>query len=140
MLDRVILGDNQFFGINHMSPEKAQSLDERFRDLSAITGVIDTAYRCGINGFMLNTNERAPEICDFLRENSEKYPDLAMYPSMPYAHKYANAVAEKGIFGALREFILSGSTASDSVWLGRQGWGVAFRTRYVEGHADSSQY
>ena len=40
MLDRIIFGDNQFFGINHMSQEKAQALEERFRDLKAITDVI----------------------------------------------------------------------------------------------------
>ena len=40
MLDRVIFGDNQFFGINHMSEAKAQNLDERFRDLNAIIDVI----------------------------------------------------------------------------------------------------
>ena len=32
--DRIIFGDNQFFGINHMSQEKAQSLadDQDFCD------------------------------------------------------------------------------------------------------------
>lgn len=112
MLDRVILGDNQFFGINHMSEDKAQVLSERFRDLKAITDVIDTAYDCGIRAFMLNTNKRAKEICDFLRANSARYPDLCLYPSMPYAHKYANAVAEKGIFGALKDTLLSDHTAA----------------------------
>ena len=113
MLDRVIFGDNQFFGINHMSEEKAQALAERFRELKAITDVIDIAYDCGIGAFMLNTNERAKEICDHLRNNSSRYPDLRLYPSMPYAHKYANAVAEKGIFGALKDTIVADSTVGD---------------------------
>ena len=42
-LDRVIFGDNQFFGINHMSGDKAQALAEKFKDLKAITDVIETA-------------------------------------------------------------------------------------------------
>ncbi len=96
MLDRVILGDNQFFGINHMSKEKAQALSERFRDLKAITDVIDTAYECGIRALMLNTNKRAKDICDYLQDDSARFADLHMYPSMPYVHKYANAVAKRG--------------------------------------------
>jgi len=113
MLDRIIFGDNQFFGINHMSEEKAQALSERFKDVKAIIEVIDIAYDCGIRAFMLNTNERAMEICDYFRENSGKYTDICFYPSMPYAHKYANAVAEKGIFGALKETILADSSTAN---------------------------
>ena len=33
MLDRIIFGDNQFFGINHMSENKAQALSEKFNAL-----------------------------------------------------------------------------------------------------------
>jgi len=35
-MDRIIFGDNQFFGINHMSEEKAQAQAERFKDVSAL--------------------------------------------------------------------------------------------------------
>jgi len=115
MLDRVILGDNQFFGINHMSEEKAQTLDERFRDLKTITDVIDIAYDCGVRGFMLNTHDKAKEICDYLRDNNDRYPDLWLYPSMPYAHKYANAVSEKGIFGAIKDTMLADSSAGEII-------------------------
>ena len=101
MLDRIIFGDNQFFGINHMSEEKAHALAERFCSLKAITDVIDTAYDSGVNAFMLNTNERANEICDYLRRNRSRYENLVLYPSMPYAYKYATAVNEKGIFAAI---------------------------------------
>ena len=33
---------------------------------------------------------------------------LWIYPSMPYAYKYANAVNEKGMIGALNEFVFAG--------------------------------
>ena len=113
MLDRIIFGDNQFFGINHMSEEKAQSLAEKFKDLKAITDIIAMAYDCGIRAFMLNSNERAKEICDYLRDNISRYPDLRLYPSIPYPYKYANLVAEKGIFATLKDVIVSDSTAGN---------------------------
>ena len=125
MLHKVILGDNQFFGINHMSEEKAQALAERFWDRKAITDVIDVAYECGIRGFMLNTNQRAGEICDYFRENKEKYSDMWFYASLPYAHKYANAVGEKGIFGAIKDIIISNSGAGEIIGLLTKG-GMSF--------------
>ncbi len=121
MLDRIIFGDNQFFGINHMSEDKAQALAEKFKDLKPIVEVMDAAYSCGIKAFMLNTNERAQEICDYFRENSSRYSDMVFYPSMPYAHKYANAVAEKGIFGALKDVILADNTAGDIIGMLAKG-------------------
>jgi hypothetical protein len=33
MMDRVLFGDNQFFGVNHMSEEKARAQAMRFQDL-----------------------------------------------------------------------------------------------------------
>lgn len=106
MLDKIIFGDNQFFGINHMSEEKEQALLERFRELRAITDVIDMAYDAGIRAFMFNTHNRAKDICDHFRNNASRFSELNLYPSMPYAHKYANAVTEKGLFGALNDMML----------------------------------
>jgi hypothetical protein len=111
-MDRIIFGDNQFFGINHMSEDKAQALSERFKDLQAITQVLDIAYEAGIHAFMLNANDRAGEICDYLRNNASRYPQLHMYPSIPYPHKYANMISEKGIFGTLHEVLIADNTAS----------------------------
>ncbi len=108
MIDRIILGDNQFFGINHMSEEKARSLAIRFRDTEAIIRVIDTAYECGVHAFMFNTHDRVQTLCDHFRAHPGRYADLRVYPSMPYAHKYANAVHEKGLIGALNAFVFSG--------------------------------
>jgi hypothetical protein len=115
MLDCIIFGDNQFFGINHMSEEKAQDRFERFRNVDAIIDVIDLAYDAGITAFMFNTHALVKDICEHFRNNPSRYADLRLYVSMPYAHKYANAVAEKGIFGALKDVIIADSSASDVV-------------------------
>jgi hypothetical protein len=104
-MDRVLFGDNQFFGVNHMSEEKARAQQMRFQDLQAIIDVLDSAYQEGIRTFMCTTHDRVEQICDYFRANQAKYPDYQFYPCMPYAHKYANAVTEHGMIDALRKFL-----------------------------------
>lgn len=104
-MDRIIFGDNQFFGVNHMSEEKARAQAMRFQTTSSIVDVLETAYSAGIRTFMCTTHERMSEICDHFRQNADRFPDYQFYPCMPYAHKYANAVTELGMIGALRSFL-----------------------------------
>jgi hypothetical protein len=104
-MDRVLFGDNQFFGVNHMSEEKARAQAMRFQEGKAIIEVLDDAYSEGVKTFMCTTHERMTEICDYFRDNKAKYPDYVFYPCMPYAHKYANAAAELGMLGAVRSFL-----------------------------------
>ena len=110
-LDKVILGDNQFFGINHRSQEKAEEMLKRFGNVDNIFEVYDNAFDCGVKAVMLNSNDKAVAICDRFRANKSKYGDIAWYPSMPYAYKYANMVNELGIFPAINETIFKGNTA-----------------------------
>jgi hypothetical protein len=126
MLDKIIFGDNQFFGINHMSEDKAQLLSEKFRDLKAITDVIDMAYDAGIRAFMINTHSRAKDICDHFRNNASHFSELHLYPSMPYAHKYANAVAEKGLFGALNDMMLKDTGVAGLIGILSKGGSIVF--------------
>lgn len=111
-IDRVVFGDNQFFGINHMSQDKAQAQAERFADMDAIFNVYETAFEAGIRAVMLNSNARAGDICDRFRARKSQYPELAWYPSIPYPHKYANLVAEKGMVGALQSVLMSDGAGS----------------------------
>jgi hypothetical protein len=104
-MDRVLFGDNQFFGVNHMSEEKARAQQMRFQDTQAIIDVLDAAYQEGIRTFMCTTHDRVAEVCDYFRANRDKYPDYEFFPCMPYAHKYANAVTEYGMIDALRKFL-----------------------------------
>lgn len=104
-MDRVLFGDNQFFGVNHMSEEKARAQQMRFQDLQAVIDVLDAAYAEGVRTFMCTTHDRVAQICDHFRAHPDRYPDYRFYPCMPYAHKYANAVTEHGMVEALRTFL-----------------------------------
>jgi hypothetical protein len=104
-MDKVIFGDNQFFAVNHASDEKARAQSMRFKEDSAIIKVIDQAIDLGINTFMCTTHDRIANICDHMRANPSKYKDFNIYPCMPYAHKYANAVTELGIMGTIKQYV-----------------------------------
>ncbi len=112
---KLIFGDNQFFGINHMSEEKAQALSERFSTVNSMIKVIDYAYDAGIRDFMFTTHDRVREICDHFRMWPQRYRDLKLYPAMPYAHKYANLVTDKGIAGAVTEVLRGSESASSAL-------------------------
>jgi len=127
-MDKLLFGDNQFFGVNHMSEEKARAQSMRFQDIQAVYDVLDSAYDEGIKTFMCTTHDRVEEICQHVRANPSRYPDYQFYPCMPYAHKYANAATEDGIVGAIKRFTPEGGVISAAV----RG-GMSLATKDIEG-------
>lgn len=131
LMDRVLFGDNQFFGVNHMSEEKARQQAMRFQNIAAVIDVLDDAYAEGIKTFMCTTHERIVEVCEHFRVNRERYPGYKFYPCLPYAHKYANAAAELGVLGAVRSFLPQENALGALL----QG-GVSLATKDIEGLAN----
>jgi hypothetical protein len=74
---------------------------------------------------MLNSNDKAKEICDYFRVHRSEFPELVLYPSIPYPHKYANLVAEQGIVGAIQSVLSSQSAIN---LLGFAGKGLSLLT------------
>ena len=110
-IDKIIFGDNQFFGINHMSQEKAQQLAEKFFNIKNIFSVYQMAFDAGVEAVMLNSNDRAKEICEYFRTNNSKYAGINWYPSIPYPHKYANLISEKGIMPTINDVLFKNNSA-----------------------------
>lgn len=104
-MERIIFGDNQFFAVNHISDEKSRAQSIKFKDDSAIIKTLDIAIASGINTFMCTTHDRIANICEIIRKDPKKYQDFKIYPCMPYAHKYANAVTDLGIAGTLKQYV-----------------------------------
>ena len=125
-IDEIIFGDNQFFGINHMSQEKAQQLSETFFDITNIFKVYDQAFDVGIRAVMLNSNDRANDICEHFRMNITKYPAINWYPSIPYPYKYANLVSEKGVFPAINDVLFKENSALGVLGMIAKGSAIVF--------------
>jgi hypothetical protein len=104
-IDSVLFGDNQFFAVNHLSDEKSRQQSIRFREDASIIRVLDQAIEAGIQTFMCTTHDRIATICEHIRNNPRKYENFKIFPSMPYAHKYANAVTELGIVGTVQQYV-----------------------------------
>lgn len=129
-MNKVLFGDNQFFGVNHMSEEKARAQAVQFQRLDAIVEVLRAAHDEGIKTFMCTTHERMAEVCEYFKVNHAQFPDFEFYPCMPYAHKYANAAAELGVLGAVRSF-LPEDNALSALFKG----GISLARKDIEGLA-----
>lgn len=104
-MERILFGDNQFFGVNHASDEKSRAQLMQFKEDAAIIQTLDNAREAGINTFMCTTYERIGAICSSIKSDPVKYANYHIYPCMPYAHKYANAVTELGMMGAMKQYV-----------------------------------
>jgi hypothetical protein len=128
VLPRLLFGDNQFFGVNHMSEERARAQAMRFSTTRSMIEVLEAAYDEGIKVFMCTTHERIAEICEHVRAHPRQFADFQFYPCMPYGVKYANAFTEHGIIGALKRFL-----PQEGAFGALMKGGLAVATRDVKG-------
>ena len=61
---KIILGDNQFFGVNHFDLSKGQQTRNLFNSPSKIKEFIDESLKLGLDGFMINSNDLGFKIID----------------------------------------------------------------------------
>ena len=98
---KIILGDNQFFGINHFDLEKGATTKLKFDKTKKIEAFINESLSIGMDGFMINSNEQGYEIV-----NASKFDNAKeIHYSIPYPHKYASMVNETGMMSLFGHII-----------------------------------
>lgn len=102
-LDKVILGHNQFFGINHMSQEKGALKESYFRQLDNIMGLIKHSIVRGAGGLMLSTHPQARLIVEAILKDDDIKEHLNLYVLLPYMAKYVRMANEKGIVNMISD-------------------------------------
>ena len=104
-MEKVIFGDNQFFAVSHLSDEKSRAQSIQFKDDSSIIKVLEEVNLMGIKTFMCTSHDRIANICEHIRNHPDEFKGFKIYPCMPYAHKYANAVTELGLLGTIKLYV-----------------------------------
>ena len=96
MVDRVILGHNGFFGVDHLSQERGNEKAKQFEETGRIVRFLQECGELGARGLMLSTHPKAPAVAEAMR-GERALADWRLYPLVPYINKYVRGANEKGL-------------------------------------------
>ena len=103
-LEKIILGHNPLFGVDHLSQEQGNIKELKFEDKNLITDVLLYAKSLGVNAMMMSTHPRSEVVVDIIRNNKELI-DMKIYPLLPYIRKYVRKSNEKGMLNLALEIM-----------------------------------
>lgn len=106
----ILLGDNPFFGIDHLSQERARERLKLITGFDKITEIIEYVNSMGVKGFVVSTHPELKLLIEFMKENTDLLEKMEFYPIMPYVQGYVAKVTEKGTVGAMNEIFSGIST------------------------------
>jgi len=110
---KIILGDNQFFGVNHFDIDKGLATKSMFKSIDKVFSFIDKSMCEGMDGFMINSNALGFQLIskyDFMSTSEIHY-------SIPYPHKYANIVNEQGMTSLLKYALVNSNLFNNFIHL-----------------------
>lgn len=119
MLDKIIFGDNQFLGINHRSIDKSKDQEDKYGNVAKIYETLEYVNVIGIKSFMFTTHDQFEPVFQKIKSNTN-FSDFKLIPCIPYAHKYATAMFDLGVYKSIKKFlpgniILSGLRGAKSL-------------------------
>ncbi|MDZ7312839.1 MAG: hypothetical protein ONB45_16360, partial [candidate division KSB1 bacterium] len=123
MIDRIILGHNQFFGVNHLAAETGNQKDAYFSDISRILGLLQFCREQGVTALMMSTHERALFISEALQKDAT-LRDTNIYLLLPYVAKYVRQANEKGLMNIILDSLNGTSFQEKMSMFLRGGFGV----------------
>lgn len=100
----LLVGDNPFQGISHLSQERARSRGETVvSPAERAADVILASLKNGADGFSFSVSEHTLSILQTLRER-KTIDQVSLYPMVPYAFEYVRVAAQTGTPGLLKRF------------------------------------
>ena len=104
-LDKILLGHNPLFGVDHLSQERGNAKDQKFGNRSALADILRYAHSKGVKAMMMSTHPRAQVILDIIAKDPVLKDDFTVYPLLPYIVKYVRQANEKGMLNVLTDLL-----------------------------------
>jgi len=94
----LLVGDNPFHGISHLSQEKARarSLERNQESIEQAANLVKLSVENGADGFMFSVDETTLSIIRKLKEISQMQEDMSLYAIAPYAYEYVRKATQTG--------------------------------------------
>lgn len=99
----LLVGDNPFHGISHLSQAKARVRDAEVAYPEYAANLVMTSLENGANGFMFSVSEMTLSILRIINERG-RVNSLRLYPIVPYAFEYVRLATRIGIGGLAKNF------------------------------------
>jgi hypothetical protein len=103
-LNRLLVGDNAFIGVSHLSHAHARQKVQQLR-LETIVEVIKKAISSGATGFAFTVHPTNFQILSALEAAGVLGPSFEICPVLPYAAGYVRTVNEKGMSGLVNDVV-----------------------------------
>lgn len=104
-MDKIILGHNQFFGVNHFSSIEGMKNEKKFSNIDNSIDLIEFSQSEGATGMMLSTHENSIKILNKFSEK-KNLNNMNIHILMPYMNKYVRRLNQIGIIPTLNEVLL----------------------------------
>ena len=101
-IDNIILGDNQFWGVNHASQDKGRETGKKFSNVEEIQKMLHLALDNGVTGVMLSTHPMIYDITNVMRRDKRLRGHMNIYVNLPYIIKYVRMASEMGVVQSLK--------------------------------------
>jgi hypothetical protein len=100
----ILVGDNPFHGISHLSQEQARNRTDKNDSIARKADIVATAIKNGADGFSFSVSDVTLSILKELRARGET-KDLKLYAIVPYAFEYVRIATQMGTPGLAKRFV-----------------------------------
>lgn len=110
----LLVGDNPFQGISHLSQERSRTRDNAIGDVEHAAELVSVSLKNGADGFMFSVSETTLSILKLLRQRGES-ADLRLYAIVPYAYEYVRLATQNGGVSGLAKKVVKQIALSANV-------------------------
>ena len=128
--DSIMLGDNPFFGVDHLSHERGRARAEKYKTFDYTVDVIKCAHEYGMSEMAVGTRPRLGELINCIKKKSNLIEEINFNPILPYAQDYVLKVSEKGLMSTMKE-VLGGAGIQNELKILTKG-GLGFLKKDLE--------
>jgi len=98
----LLVGDNPFHGISHLSQERARARNEQISFTEFAANLVVSSIEHGANGFMFSVSETTLATLQTVQKRLGNKP-LALYAIVPYAYEYVRLATQLGPVGLAKK-------------------------------------
>jgi len=121
--DSILLGDNAFYGIDHLSHERARNRVNTVQKLDNVVNLIKYSYELGASGMVVATRPKLREWVEHLRKSSDIVDKLDFHPVLPYARGLQMKLSQLGIINTIKDIMKGAGLRTEIKILAKGGFG-----------------